>query len=174
MSHALCGMTGCCAAQDWGLCPALLEPSRYDPCVALPAVRFLITPLGKELLALPEAEGHERALKLDREFRRNRPKRAQDKATAAAPVDPEEAELVEEEEVLLAAEEQGTAPERWQFVLLPRLYRLSPTGFEEFVPRSAPAVWPRMERVGGTGDEGIDGIGTAPLARFCRRASRSR
>ena len=164
MSHALCGMTGCCAAQDWGLCPALLEPSRYDPCVALPAVRFLITALGKELLALPDAEGHERALKLDREFRRNRLKRAQDKATAAAPVDPEEAELVEEEEVLLAAEEQGTAPERWQDVLLARLHRLSPDGFEEFVLYLLRLYGLELERVGGTGDEGIDGIGTAPLS----------
>lgn len=125
---------------------------------------FLITTLGKELLTLPEAEGHERALTLDREFRRNRPKRAREKATTSVPGDPEEAELAEEEEVLLAVEQQGVAPERWQDVLLARLHRLSPDGFEEFVLYILRLYGLELERVGGTGDEGIDGIGTAPLS----------
>lgn len=125
---------------------------------------FLITALGKELLALPEAEGHERALTLDREFRRNRPKRGREKATASVSGDPEEAELAEEEEVLLAVDQQGVAPERWQDVLLARLHRLSPDGFEEFVLYLLRLYGLELERVGGTGDEGIDGIGTAPLS----------
>ena len=125
---------------------------------------FLITALGKELLALPEAEGHERALKLDREFRRNRPKRAQDKATSTDTGDAEEPEPVDEEEVLFAAEQQGLAPERWQDVLLARLHRLKPDGFEEFVLYLLRLYGLELERMGGTGDEGIDGIGTAPLS----------
>lgn len=125
---------------------------------------FLITAVGKELLSLPEADGHERALVLDREFRRNRPKRGQDKAGTSVQVDPEEVELAEEEETLLAAEQRGVPPERWQDVLLARLHRLSPDGFEEFVLYLLRLYGLELERVGGTGDEGIDGIGTAPLS----------
>lgn len=126
---------------------------------------FLVTPLGKELLAMPPDEGHRRALELDREFRRNRPKRVRDKAAVVGPVDAEDVEAdAEEEEALLAAEQAAPAPERWQDVLLARLHRLSPDGFEKFVLYLLRLYGLELERVGGSGDEGIDGIGTAPLS----------
>nr|CAA9313333.1 MAG: Mrr restriction system protein [uncultured Nocardioidaceae bacterium] len=127
---------------------------------------FLVTPLGRELIALPPDEGQRRALELDREYRRNRPKRTN--AHTATPSDSEEAETAaaeaEEEETLLLAEETGTEPARWQDVLLARLHRLSSEAFEEFVLYLLRLYGLQLERVGGSGDEGIDGIGTAPIS----------
>lgn len=126
---------------------------------------FLVTALGKELLAMPSAEGQQRVLELDREFRRNRPKRVTKKAAAGVPVDAEEVvDDMDEEEAILAAEQGAPVAERWQDVLLARLHRLSPDGFEEFVLYLLRLYGVELERVGGSGDEGIDGIGTAPLS----------
>lgn len=126
---------------------------------------FLVTPLGKELLTMPFDEGQRRALELDREFRRNRPKRVKDKATAAVPVDAEEVgDDIDEEEAILAVEKDLPVVERWQDVLLARLHRLTPDGFEKFVLYLLRLYGLELERVGGSGDEGIDGIGTAPLS----------
>ncbi|SMO59006.1 restriction system protein [Propioniciclava tarda] len=126
---------------------------------------FLVTALGKELLAMPSAEGQRRALELDREFRRNRPKRVKEKAAAGVSVDTEEVvDDIDEEEAILAAEQGAPVAERWQDVLLARLHRLSPDGFEEFVLYLLRLYGVELERVGGSGDEGIDGIGTAPLS----------
>lgn len=125
---------------------------------------FLMTALGKELLAMPLADGQRRALDLDREFRRNRPKRLKEKSAAAVAVDAEEVVDDIEEEAILAAEQGVPVAERWQDILLARLHRLSPDGFEEFVLYLLRLYGLELERVGGSGDEGIDGIGTAPLS----------
>lgn len=129
---------------------------------------FLVTPLGKELTALPSEEGHRRTLKLDREFRRNRPKQGRKNAPRTTPADPEEAEAqeaeAEEEETLIQLQQTGTEPERWQDALLARLHQLSPGAFEEFVLYLLRLYGLELERVGGSGDEGIDGIGTAPIS----------
>lgn len=126
---------------------------------------FLVTALGKELLALPVEQGQRRALELDREFRRNRPKRVRDKAAATVPLDTDDvAADTDEEEALLAAELDAPVAERWQDTLLTRLHLLSPDGFEKFVLYLLRLYGLELERVGGSGDEGIDGIGTAPLS----------
>lgn len=126
---------------------------------------FLVTALGKELLGMPFDEGQRRALELDREFRRNRPKRVKDKAAAAVALEGEDAvDDVDEEEAILAVEQGVPVAERWQDVLLARLHRLTPDGFEEFVLYLLRLYGVELERVGGSGDEGIDGIGTAPLS----------
>ena len=124
---------------------------------------FLVTALGKELAGLPEEEGQQRAVALDREYRRNRAQRVKTKPIPA-PNSAEEVETEEEEEALLRAGETGTEPERWQDVLLARLHRLSPDSFEEFVLYLLRLYGLELERVGGSGDEGIDGIGTAPIS----------
>lgn len=131
---------------------------------------FLVTTLGKELIAMPEDAGQRRTLELDREFRRNRPKRNKERTAAPVPADPEEAEAAaeeaEEEATLFRAEETGNAPEqRWQDVLLARLHHLHPDAFEEFVLYLLRLYGLELERVGGSGDEGIDGIGTAPISK---------
>lgn len=129
---------------------------------------FLVTSLGKELTALPSDEGQRRTLELDREYRRNRPKRARERTAQPAPADAEEAEAAaseaEEEETLFQAEVTGSEPERWQDALLARLHRLSPDAFEEFVLYLLRLYGLELQRVGGSGDEGIDGIGTAPIS----------
>jgi restriction system protein len=47
--------------------------------------------------------------------------------------------------------------------LLARLHRLSPAGFEEFTLYLLRTFGIELTRVGGVGDEGIDGIGLAPI-----------
>lgn len=117
---------------------------------------FLITPLGKELLAMPESEAHKRVLALDREYRRNRARRAKRKPSgdsASLPIG------VDDE-----PDYPADGPEDWQQVLLQRLHRLSPESFEKFVLYLLRLYGLELTRVGGPGDEGIDGIGTAPLS----------
>lgn len=48
--------------------------------------------------------------------------------------------------------------------LLERLHRLSPEGFEKFVLYLLRRYGLQLTHIGGSGDEGIDGIGTAPLS----------
>lgn len=120
---------------------------------------FLITPLGKELLNLPPEEGQERTLELDREYRRNREKNP--KPTSPHGDTAEKAVALDEpaEEV-----EAGDGPRGWQDVLLTRLHRLSPDAFEEFALYLLRLYGLQLTRVGGSGDEGVDGIGTAPIS----------
>lgn len=125
---------------------------------------FLVTPLGRELLAVPAVEGHQRAFELDREFRRSRSKRRRSRPDVPASIDAEEADADEEEDALLLTTETGTEPVRWQDALLRRLHRLTPNAFEEFVLYLLRLYGLELERVGGSGDEGIDGIGTAPIS----------
>ncbi len=123
---------------------------------------FLVTALGKELAALPDAEGRQRALELDREYRRQRARRGRQEAATEPDLDPDDAALAELDD--------GEAPpgsaggEQWRAQLLARLHQLSPDGFEEFVLYLLRLYGLELERVGGTGDEGIDGIGTAPIS----------
>lgn len=123
---------------------------------------FLITSLGEELLALPDEEAQRRTLELDREYRRQRRQRRASRATQLT--DPVDAEEADEEESLLRAEESGASPEDWKDDLLARLHRLTPEGFEEFALFLLRAYGLQLKRVGRSGDEGIDGIGTAPIS----------
>lgn len=129
---------------------------------------FLVTPLGKELIGLPPEEGQRRTLELDREYRRNRPRQAKARRAEPVPADPEQAEAeaaeAEEEETLFGTAPVAPSAERWQDALLARLHRLSPDAFEEFVLYLLRLYGLELERVGGSGDEGIDGIGTAPIS----------
>jgi restriction system protein len=117
---------------------------------------FLLTDLGKELLALPFDEARKRIHTLDREFRKNRHRGKASLVTTPA--------IEEVEEELPTEAEEVSGPSSWREVLLARLHRLSPTSFEEFVLYLLRLYGLELERVGGSGDEGIDGIGTAPLS----------
>lgn len=116
---------------------------------------FLITDLGKQLLALPEAKAHEKVRDLDRNFRRERLQKKKDLQSSPT-TDEDDDEIGDGVE-----DDQGTT---WRDILLSRLHKLSPTGFEEFVLYLLRLYGLELERVGGSGDEGIDGIGTAPLS----------
>ena len=55
-------------------------------------------------------------------------------------------------------------PQIWKETLLNRLHKLTPDGFEEFVIYVLKSYGMELTRVGGAGDEGIDGIGLAPIS----------
>jgi restriction system protein len=70
----------------------------------------------------------------------------------------------EDEAPPLAAEENEAQEQPWTEALLGRLHRLSPEGFEEFVMYVLRTFDLELTRVGGSGDQGIDGIGVAPIS----------
>jgi restriction system protein len=114
---------------------------------------YLLTTYGKELLTRPEAEGVAAVKEMDREVRsaRNR--------TRAARQDSGSMDVDEVDEAEIEEEDTG-----WTDVLLNRLHELTPDGFEEFVMYLLRTYDLELTRVGGTGDEGIDGIGMAPIS----------
>jgi len=102
---------------------------------------FVLTTYGKELLALPEDQGVHAVKEMDRQIRlsraRTRPGSDQDNVAV-------------EDEI----EDESTG---WTEVLLSRLHRLTAEGFEEFAMYLLRAYSLELRRVGGTGDQGIDG-----------------
>jgi len=109
---------------------------------------YVLTTLGKEVLALPETEGIEAVRKMDRQVRAERARTRQTSEPSGAEIEDE-----------IEAEDTG-----WTDILLTRLHQLSPEGFEEFVMYVLRTFGLELTRVGGTGDQGIDGIGTAPIS----------
>jgi restriction system protein len=114
---------------------------------------FLLTDLGREIVGLDDAQARTRLAALDRQVRARRKTRT---VTSV----PNDGVAADEEPVEDDAEEST----RWTEVLLARLHRMTPTAFEEFCMYVLRLYGLRLTRVGGTGDEGIDGIGTAPLS----------
>ena len=110
---------------------------------------FLITDLGREIAALPNSEAHERLKEIDHAVRRARRRKPQD-----------DAQLPPDDDTESPPEDD----ERWREVLLARLHRLSPDAFEHLVLYVLRAQGMELKRVGGSGDEGVDGIGKAPLS----------
>jgi restriction system protein len=110
---------------------------------------FLITDLGRKVVALQDSEAHERLKEIDHAVRRARRRKPQDD-THVPPDDD--------------AEGPPEDDERWKEVLLARLHKLSPDAFEHFVLYVLRAQGMELKRVGGSGDEGVDGIGKAPLS----------
>lgn len=143
---------------DWRRSYAKLIGALETPARGL----YLLTALGKELLALPVDDAENRVLELDREYRRTRPARTRESAGVQGPPAEDDAVAAVAGAELEESGEIGAAD--WVQVLLGRLHRLSPTGFEEFVLFLQRRYGLGLRRVGGAGDEGIDGIGTAPLS----------
>ena len=110
---------------------------------------YLLTPEGQEVLALPEEEARERLRELNRVVRRSRQR------------DRAESELGSETPTGRVGDDE--ADTRWRDELLSRLHRLSPDAFERFSLYLLRLQGMELQRVGGVGDQGIDGIGTAPL-----------
>lgn len=141
---------------NWGRSYAKLIGALERPSRGL----YLLTALGKELLAVPEEEAKLRALELDREYRRTRNTSRPATGPAVRP-EPETDSAPDSDDLDDAGELEGSD---WVQILLSRLHRLSPTGFEEFVLFLLRRYGLELRRVGGSGDEGIDGIGIAPLS----------
>jgi restriction system protein len=109
---------------------------------------YVLSTLGRDTLAMPQDEGIEFVLNMNREVRASRARSRQEASDDAPPVEEE-----------IEAEDTG-----WTEVLLDRLHRLTPDGFEEFVMYLLRTYDLELTRVGGTGDQGIDGIGVAPIS----------
>lgn len=128
---------------------------------------FLITDLGEELLDMPGDEALATIRELNLEYDRN--KRKQKAGASSTPTaDTGTGDLAEDEpsaEVVAEtnAEDDSIGTE-WKAQLLERLHRLSPEGFEKFVLYLLRRYGLQLTHMGGSGDEGIDGIGTAPLS----------
>jgi restriction system protein len=131
---------------DWARSYATLGGALERPRRGL----FVLTPFGREILALPENEGREKVRELDRDVRARR--RRERSARDVAGTD-------DEGEAPTEVEEQS-----WKETLLRRLHDLTPDGFEEFVIYVLKTYGMELTRVGGSGDEGIDGIGLAPIS----------
>jgi restriction system protein len=131
---------------DWGRSYAALGGALERPQRGL----FVLTPFGREVLALPEEEGRAKVREMDRRVRARR-RREQPSSLQGTP----DAEVAEP----LDVQEQS-----WRDALLGRLHRLSPEGFEEFVVYLLKTFGMELTRVGGSGDEGIDAIGLAPIS----------
>jgi restriction system protein len=116
---------------------------------------YVLTSLGKEILSLPEDGGRAEVARLDREVRAARRRRG------AAVGSEDVVEPVEGEVGTGIGAEDAVG---WRDALLTRLHHLSPTGFEEFTMYLLRTFGIELTRVGGVGDEGIDGIGLAPIS----------
>ena len=114
---------------------------------------FLLTTYGKELLALPEAEGIAAVKEMNKLVRASRAKaKAGGKGSGEA----------DEEDT--GAPDADTEDTEWTDVLLNWLHQLTPERFEELVMYMLRSFGLELSRVGGTGDQGIDGMGVAPIS----------
>lgn len=144
-------LDGVAWARSWAkLIGAVENPSRGV---------YVITALGREILAMAEPAAVDRIRELDREYRRRRHTEAGAKTGDTATVELGSPSAVEPETP--ASEENG--PVTWQETLWARLHTLSPEAFEELVLYVLRLYGMELTRIGGSGDEGIDGIGTARL-----------
>ena len=115
---------------------------------------YLLTALGREILALPDDQAVERLRDLRREasvaYRR------------AATSKPTQDDTTEDDDAPLPEEPEDST--EWRAALLARLHKMSPTAFEHFVLYLLRSFDLELEHAGGSGDEGIDGIGVAPIS----------
>lgn len=143
----------------WGRSTAKLIGALEQPSTGM----YLTTDLGEELLGVSEEEALRRIRDLDREYSRQQRRKKAEKAAT-----PDVSEVDEEEpsaEVLAETDaEDDDSGAVWKVQLLDRLHRLTPEGFEKFVLYLLRRYGLELTHIGGSGDEGIDGIGTAPLS----------
>lgn len=109
---------------------------------------FLVSELGSRIAQMDDDVATAELVEIDRQVRarRNSPKRAESGASDDETPTPEEDE-----------------DDSWKEKLLHRLHSLTPDGFERFVLYLLREHGMELERLGGPGDEGVDGIGTSPL-----------
>lgn len=127
-----------------------------------------LTTFGRELLRTPPGEAAARVVEIDREKRREYRQRTQTATPDAPATGGRSEEHAGDAPVDAEAARFDTADEvsdiSWRDSLLTRLHQLTPTGFEEFVLLMLREHGLELTRVGGSGDEGIDGIGRAPIS----------
>ncbi|WP_018297241.1 restriction endonuclease [Corynebacterium lubricantis] len=143
----------------WGRSTAKLIGALEQPSKGM----YITTDLGEELLGVSEDEALQRIRDLDREYSRQQRRKKSDKIQPPSPAETDEEEP--SEEVLAETDtEDDDSTATWKVQLLDRLHRLTPEGFEKFVLYLLRRYGLELTHIGGSGDEGIDGIGTAPLS----------
>lgn len=143
----------------WGRSTAKLIGALQQPSQGM----YLSTNLGEELLAMPEISALEKIRELDREYSRQQRQRKASNIAEAQDVQVADDEPSAEVLAETNAEDDGSFAD-WESQLLQRLHRLSPEGFEKFVLYLLRRYGLELTHIGGSADEGIDGIGTAPLS----------
>ena len=113
---------------------------------------FVLSDLGRDILALAPQPALERLRELDRQVRSRQKTGPRRKGSAVAELDPDLDKLDELRE------------DDWRDAFLGRLHGLTPLAFEEFTLYILRLFGLQLTHQGGTGDEGIDGIGIAPLS----------
>ena len=143
---------------SWGRSTAKLIGALKQPSRGV----YIITDLGEELLALTEEKALLRIKDLDREYyrRQRQAKNPEQELIEDSSESSEPSQEVLEE----THDDENDSSATWKTQLLDRLHRLSPEAFEKFVMYLLRRYGLELTHVGGTADEGIDGIGTAPLS----------
>ena len=146
---------------QWGRSTAKLIGALEQPSRGM----YMLTELGEQLLRMPEDDALTRVKDLDREYFR---KRRMEKALANKEVTPEPTNFDRTEtpldDVLEQTKEDNEEFTNWEEQLLNRLHRMTPEAFEKFVLYLLRRYGLKLTHIGGTSDEGIDGIGTAPIS----------
>ena len=123
---------------------------------------YLLTDKGEELLELPEVNAFDKVQDLDREIsraQRQRKKLEKEAKTADSDVEDD----ISDAEIREDADDEERDRD-WKSQLLERLHQLSPDGFEKFVIYLLRRQGLHLQQTGGSGDEGVDAIGTAPIS----------
>lgn len=131
----------------------------------------LLTDLGERLVALSDTEAHEQ---IDKLFKKNQRQQRLDKQanspdqtstpTQTDDVGNPSSDSPDQAIIDDAADDDTAQDADWKSQLLHRLHQLSPEGFEKFVIYLLRRYGLQLQHMGGTGDEGVDAIGTAPLS----------
>jgi restriction system protein len=128
---------------------------------------FLITTLGKETLALSREAAEQRIGALIGEYRSEQRLKKLANATSDDDASRDDGQAPSGGLALDDLIGDATTQEidsAWETILLRRLHELTPDGFEEFCLYLLRTFGLQLTRVGRTGDEGIDGIGFAPIS----------
>ena len=143
---------------SWGRSTAKLIGALKQPARGV----YIITDLGQSLLAKTEEQALLQIKDLDREYSRQQ---RQAKNPDQEPLEEPSESMEPSQEVLAESnEDDDDSSATWKTQLLDRLHRLTPEAFEKFVMYLLRRYGLELTHVGGTADEGIDGIGTAPLS----------
>jgi restriction system protein len=129
---------------DWALSYCKLSGVLDSPARTL----YALNGSGRDVLGLDQEAARKALRQLDAEVRKER----REKKSAIEP---------------LSTDDDGdllNKDDSWKDELLSRLHQLSPEAFEKFTLLLLRSYGMSLEWVGGSGDEGIDGIGTAPMS----------
>ena len=121
---------------------------------------YLLTESGEEILKLSDDDAFTKIQELDREAYRAR---RNQKELEPGSETPEAREDVPDEDILSDSSEEAKDSD-WKSQLLNRLHQLPPEGFEKFIIYLLRRQGLQLQHTGGSGDEGVDAIGTAPLS----------